>query len=466
MYMKRVLRVSFLLLGIFSFSIHSLAAVQSPDGNIANLYSGSGTAPQGSEKLESCFDYYTFGSLPLQLTTDSLQLAQGGVLNIKGFIENKNSYPVDDVTVYAKVFYRKDLLKTPYGPDVVDMFVISDKLTLKAGESLSLNSKWIVPSNAEPGSYQIAGYVTSHNRFNMSGLTFTNDIVGTLLDFSVVGLRNDGAVRFDVTHAAVAGHPTYGAAFPPTIPSSASSTYPATVGVQNTTSDNFSGKVNWSAYYWDADRGDQLISHSSSEVSLNAHASTTLSYTVTDSNHTVYYVVAELVSSRPHDAKSYIGFRYSLAKPSPEPRLAYVGTTGYPGTSQGKAFACFNSTSNSLAANTRVELSAHDLDILGLIPWFGNLGSKVYTGDIPGDVSAISLPLKHSSGDFSVTASLYQNGKVIDTVTSTYSCKVLGGNCIDWAPLIAIFVVLAVFILIVVLGIRYMNKRRSSNLPL
>ena len=159
--------------------------------------------------------------------------------------------------------------------------------------------------------------------------------------------------------------------------------------------------------------------------------------------------------------------RYVLVKNSNEPRLAYVGTNGYPGTTSTKAFVCINSTGQNTASNSRVELSAHALGILGFIPWFNSLGSKVYTGSIPTQLSAISLPLTKASSDFSVTAALYQNGKLIDTVTSMYSCKVLGGNCSTWpqwglAGVVVLFVLLIV-IIVIVLVVRMKKKDNSSG---
>lgn len=424
----------------------------------------STSAPaSASDQLESCFDYYRFGSVPVTLTSDATQVSQGSSITVHALITNQNSYPVENITVLGKVFYKKDFNKTSYGPDVIQLLVLGKGITLKAGESRALTYTWDVPPKTLPGNYQIAAYVNSFDRFNMAGLPFTNDVVGTLLNFSVVG-SDVGAVRFDNTQTYVNGVNFHGTAFSPQTLTKPSGT-PVYMTIDNTTHHYFTGTVHWEVYSWDGSNAANLITQSDQPVHVNGSGSTTVTYTITDASHTVYYAVAELKSAD-GEVLSVEPIRYvqSRGVGLDLPRIAFFGaatSTNASSTKALRAFACVHSTGHRSSQNTKVVVSAVPLDPVSWLLHLGSLGHRTYAGDLPGRLAAVSVPISPANGDFKVTASVYQGGALIDSVTSTYSCTDFN-DCSSSRLLYAVLLIVGLVVLIICI---YLLRRHPAAAP-
>jgi len=186
-----VLIISAFLTTFLFFEAH---AQEQDNIDYAQSDAADGSAPQGTppngpslpsrsipDELDSCFDYYRFGSVPVSLSGKLHEVMQGATMGLVGSIENQNNYELRDVDVILKVFKKSDTVgKNPNGPDVVDEIVPIQGLTLKAHETLPIRVTYSVPVTLEPGEYQVASFVTSENRFNLSGLSFTDDIIGSV----------------------------------------------------------------------------------------------------------------------------------------------------------------------------------------------------------------------------------------------------------------------------------------------
>ena len=387
-------------------------------------------AGAGSNGLESCFAYYRFGSVPAVMYTDSLTFAPGTIAHFKGTVTNENQYPLEAVTVYGKLYYKNSSEKSSFGPDVVDQVVIANNITLRPGESLPLTYEWEVPANAQSGSYQLATFVTTHDRFNLDGLTFTNDIVSNLLNFSVTGGAT-GAVRFDVTQTTVQGKAYHAAAFP-IKGDMFTAEVPVSAVVTNTTDAAFAGTVHWRLYSWDATNPANLITESETPVNISTGESAEIRYTINDAARTVYYLVGELIPQEASAAHSFLTVRYvdTNADTVDLPRLAFLGASAYPGVEgESRLFACLHSTGSKPTDHVRVEISSEPLGFLARILSGGTVGQTTWEGTVPGDVSAVSVPMSYSSNNFTVTAKLYLGDVLIDEVTAKYTCDVLPHGC-------------------------------------
>ena len=414
------------------------------------------------EGLQSCFDYYRFGSVPVTFISDTSTISQGSQLKLVGTIENQNTYTVDDVSITAKVFFKKNTDKSSYGPDVVDIVTVTEHLNLKVGEKRTVLYTWDVPPLTPPGNYQIAGFVASHDRFNLSGLSFSNDVVGSLFNFNVVG-ENKGAIRFDNTQTTLNGNPFHAATFAPKTSPSGSST-PVTALIDNTTDTAYEGVVHWKVYSWDALQVSSLVETQDQLFSVSAHANTELTFNVSNSGSTVYYIVGEIDSVN-KGPKSIVTLRYVASSPKTNDtaRIAFVGATEYPAKKDTTVFACMHSSGAKPSENVKLEVTATPHDLLARLLSLGNIGHKTYSGKAPGEIAALAMPLTKPSNDFSVTATLYQDGKMIDTVTSNYYCKDFGtcssSRMTEWGIAIAA----AVFVLIVAVVVYLLIRRRRRQ---
>lgn len=368
-------------------------------------------------ELMSCFDYYQFGSTPVYVSADLSSAVAGAPLALSLRVENQNPYPIVDAAVYIKVMryghVRGD--KNVNAPDVVDFFRATDPISVPAGGAVNLQSVWQVPQDAEEGEYMMVTYVVSAERFNLLGLTFTDDVIGSAFNFHVV---NDvkGAVAFDKDTATVLDLPFRFAAYPPRIPPTTKD-IPVGIDVVNTTAQTVTQEVNWTLYRWDAVRGEQALDHKTEEVTIPAGESVRVTYTATDANHSVYYLLGSLRTAG--GSSSLVGIRFVRGDVN-EPRLNFVGATAYPAGEGGSVFACMHSTGTGPAENVKLELIAKKASFFG---FGGTIAKSTYEGPASGDIRALVAPFTGTAKSFSVTARLSQNGKLVDEVTTTYNCS-------------------------------------------
>lgn len=125
------------------------------------------------ENTVSCFDYFTFGSVQVDLSPTVGSTVSGAPLMFSGTLINENTYPVVEGAVYVKMFRMATDGSVPNnGYDIVDQFVVAENITLAAEENKPFSFVWNVPAYLTSGDYQAAFYYTSAHKFNVSGHLF------------------------------------------------------------------------------------------------------------------------------------------------------------------------------------------------------------------------------------------------------------------------------------------------------
>ena len=144
----------------------------------------------------SCFDYYHFGSVQVDINPTVSSAVSGTPITFTGVIKNANTYPIVDGEVYIKIFHQRgDGSKDSNGPDVVEQYYALEGISIPAGGSKPVDITWNIPAYAASGSYKVATFFTVSRKFNLLGLTFTDDVVGNTATFRVSG-EQSGAVGF------------------------------------------------------------------------------------------------------------------------------------------------------------------------------------------------------------------------------------------------------------------------------
>jgi len=187
---------------VFTFSLLTFSFVLNPLALFAQ-----------TNNTTNCFDYYHFGSISADLQADITQTVSGAPVTFKGDIVNNNDYPVVNGTLYAKIFRVPTGGKDVNGPYVVDQFVVKDDIDLPAKGKMPVVYTWKIPSYAISGEYKIATFFISSNKFNLLGLSFTNDIIGNSYSFKVNAEQNVG-VELDKNTVTVNKGEYHFAAFP------------------------------------------------------------------------------------------------------------------------------------------------------------------------------------------------------------------------------------------------------------
>jgi len=80
---------------------------------------------------------------------------------------------------------QNDAYDNTGGQDEVDSYVVKENISIKANSSTPITFDWQIPAYALSGEYQASTYFIVDDSFNMSGLSFTTDIVGGVAKFAV-----------------------------------------------------------------------------------------------------------------------------------------------------------------------------------------------------------------------------------------------------------------------------------------
>ncbi|HWO07130.1 MAG TPA: hypothetical protein VNM40_00945 [Candidatus Paceibacterota bacterium] len=397
-------------------------------------------APAGTV---SCFDYYSFGSVQAKLTSSVASTVSGATMTFSGTLENANPYPIVDGALYVKVFKSRGAVNDGNGPDVVDQFFVQEGIAIPANTSVPVTFTWKVPSYAQSGDYRLATFFTTSHKFNLLGLSFTDDVVGNTVLFSVVGEQTE-RVLIDKASVRVNDDGYRFATFPPRV-----GTDPVTVRatVRNTADTPQTATISWNIYQWDAQQREHMVQNEHTTVSVPARGSVPISILVRDATYPVYYAVGTLTWK---DTKSIIGVRF-VRDGVDRLRINFPGVMSFP-LRAGQAntlFSCLHNTSDTpILPGGRLELSLTDRN--GAL-----IAEHIYDGDVTSDMMGVASAFTPERDYDYVTlnASLYQNSSLVDSAHITYDCQAIdpticgpkGGNYSLWIVVAFILILLLLF---------------------
>ena len=174
---------------------------------------------QSGEKLpntSNCFDDYKFGSVQVDLSPMLSQTLPGIVLPFVGKLKNDNPYPLINGSVYVKIFKKAgdDSLVHQNGYPMVAFFEAGKDITLAAKSEEAFAFQWQVPVNLSGGEYEADFFFVTDQRFNLLGLSFTDDVTGNKSTFRITS-ENQDQVTFDKNAVTLNGNQYRFTAFPP-----------------------------------------------------------------------------------------------------------------------------------------------------------------------------------------------------------------------------------------------------------
>jgi hypothetical protein len=406
-------KISVLVVSVLFTNLLPVVAVAQAMVDYSTDNTTSPTLPVGAV---SCFDYYTFGSVQADISTEMSTVVSGAPVIFSGVLENTNPYPVVDGTLYVKIFRERSAGKDVDGPDVVDQFVAVNGVAIPAKSKVPVSFVWSVPSGTVSGTYQAAMFFLTSRKSNVMGLSFTDDVVGNLIPFTVQG-EVRGGVGFEKQHVTVDGSPYHFAAAPPITSTSDPVVVQAHIG--NTTNAAVRVRVLWTVYQWDAQLRENVLQEEEQSVDVPAGETVPASITVKDTAYPVYLVQGIVTWG---DTKSVIGVRF--VRPGVERiRINFPSIMSYPlvaGT-ENTLFSCLNNTGEAtIVKGGRLELTLSDA--------FGDpIHTYTYQGDVTGAMMAVKdsfIPTKNYER-FTLSARLYQNDEFVDEATLSYDCNQL-----------------------------------------
>lgn len=380
----------------------------------------------GAEQPLSCFDYYTFNSVQVQAGPEIDSTVPGSPLSITGTIQNENPYPLVDAQVHAKVFKvsgEETNAAMANGDPLVGFFTMADDLTVPANGELPFQYEFDVPQYAADGDYQMAFFVTVADRYNMLGLSFTDDVLGNTTDFSIESERS-AVPTFDKNSVTLNGQSYEFANLSPHFASDEVVTMEA--DVVNPLDTAASVTLNYTLYNWDGLREENVQDTHSEVIELAPGETRRVSYEVPAIDHAVSYVVADLVYEDTHSVLNPRFVRDGIE----ETRINFPGVTNYP-LQEGETntlFSCLHSISEGGSEGS--------LDLTLTTPDGETIYSNTYEGQITGAMMATAGQFTPDSDytDFDINATLRdRNGEEVESVTLEYRCEELRDNCPETA---------------------------------
>ena len=389
------------------------------------LFSGSPSTTSGvadkstvqSAGVVDCFDYYNFGSVQVDLSAIMGQTVPGAPMHFAGKIKNANPYPIVDGGVYVKIFKltdQADEVVKKDGYPLVDQFALPEQFNLSANSETDAGFDWQVPANAEDGEYFATFYFQSAKRYNLLGLSFTDDVTGNQAHFSVTNSGQTNMVRFDKSTVTLNDNPHSFAAFPQHFTKDESVT--AKVTIVNPKDEAVAVSLDWKLHDWDSLRPDSVMDSKTEIVELKAGEQRTFEYVAEPTGTAVSYLVVEMKDGY---SSSILNIRF-VRDGVLETRINFPSIMDFPlvAGQETSVFSCVHSTNLPLVSDNVLDLVLSDKA--------GNvIHSYQYKGDITGAMMGVADTfVPNEDYDYlSLKASLSRNGQLIEEVTQTYDCE-------------------------------------------
>jgi hypothetical protein len=370
----------------------------------------------------NCFDRYKFGSVQVDLSPSLEQTVPGASMTFSGTIKNVNPYPIVNGNVYVKIFRRDEIsddLAHQNGYPLVDQFSLPDTYDLGSNGEKPISFSWKVPVNAKGGEYYAAFFFQSAYRYNLLGLSFTDDITGNQAQFLVTNPNESQLVAFERNTTTLNGNEYQFASFPPHFKQNEVVT--ARMEIKNPKDENVTVALIFKHYAWDALRPEALFDTKTELVEVKAHETKTVEYVVNPVNVSVSYIVAEI---RDGQSSSFLDIRF-VRDGIDETRINFPSIETYPlqAGQEASLFSCVQSTNQPVVRDNILTLTLRDED--------GNIiHTYSYQGDVTGKMMAVadSFVPKKTHTRFTLTATLERNGQVFESVTQEYDCDRIDPN--------------------------------------
>ncbi|MEI6650544.1 MAG: hypothetical protein WCL23_03870 [Candidatus Moraniibacteriota bacterium] len=372
-------------------------------------------APAGTV---NCFDYYHFGSVQVDVTPTVSSVVAGVPVTFQGTIVNGNDYPVTDGSVFVKIFRKSgsDAASVQRnGYQVVDAFFAKENIVAAGKQSVPLSFEWKVPRNISAGDYEADFYFMTGKRFNLLGLSFTDDVTGNKTPFSV---KSDmpATPEFDKNNVKLNGKEYSFAAAP--LRFGKSDPVNADVFLKNPSAESRVVNVVWTLSNWSGEREENRLDRKTEAVTLAPNENKSLRY-VADPSKSIGSVTVLTAEATYQDTKSILGIRF-IRDGFDEVRLNFPGVLNYP-IRRGESatlFSCLHATNADVVKGGELLLTLTDS--------FGTvLDSYTYQGDITGAMMGVKHDFtpKTSAATFILRTELKKDGKIVETYETKYDCK-------------------------------------------
>ncbi|MFA6268831.1 MAG: hypothetical protein WC652_03405 [archaeon] len=371
----------------------------------------------------NCFDYYKFGAVNIQVQSPVPSFSNGTLATFNATLTNSLDYPLVDGAMYVKVYRKNPVWGAERGNDLIDQFYVKKQINLPAKGKVSFDFNYPILPNFVSGLYKMDSFFVESEKFNISGLSFFEDVTGGMVEFGVKSDNNQfllfdkNSVFLNAERYAFIGFNKYLENAPVGVVAS----------IMNLTDITQDVPVKWTVKYWDG-LSEKVLETKEDVVSVKSSASEMVSYVVKDNSHSVYFVTAEASYK---GAKTILDIRFAREQIE-FPRINSLGVTKFP-LVQGesvKVFSCAHNTTHGNVPDSKLTVSV--LDSQNQV-----LQTYVYEGNISDQINGYAKEFvpTNSMDHFFLNATMEQNGKVVEEIIQEYNCeKISPSTCLLQKP--------------------------------
>jgi hypothetical protein len=375
------------------------------------------TSQPGSDV--NCFDYYKFQSVNVSVAPAKNTYNSGDHISFVGTVKNNNPYPIFDGNIFVRIG-KNNPNYISEGNFAIDEFVAVENIALDKGELKPVNFTWTAPPGIATGEYNVDFFFSVGKKFNLGGLPFTNEIISSKAQFSVDS-KSNSPVYLTRDDTKINGEKYNQIGVTPRVEFGDKVTI--SQPISNTSTAQKKVKIQYDLYWWDSLNEKDKISSSSEEVVLSAQNSKTLNYEIPKVEDSIYYLK---ITSDADGERSIVNIRMSSEKSHPRMNFPAINKFPIQKGEQATLFSCFHNTSNQ-EMNGSVTLSAFDksgkeiekMKYNGIFNVYMAADKKEFTAGKNLDWIRLEAKLQD------------EQGKVIDSYSTVYDCKLLGeGKCL------------------------------------
>jgi hypothetical protein len=424
-----------------------------------------------SGELANCFDTYKFQSILLNVGVDKSTYKPYETVEIKGDIVNTNSYPVTNLALRARILKKHpDPINMRAEYITLDEQIVLSDITLNSNQTYQFDQFYFVPGNYNGGEYIIQYYVYNQDRFNLSGLSFTEDIIANQTSFNVEN-NSDKQVYLDTTNILVNDkeHNTRGFI----TRHDKNEDITIKLPLINSTEEARDMNISYKLYKWDAILEGNLIEEQIQKVNIRSNSKLNLEYIVNNNEYPVYYVVIEALPVGENEnsinkEKTMAYIRYSLDGNN-MPRVNWVGVDKNPfELGELTLLTCVHNT-NYITDEGPVKLKSIAKNEKGI-----EMGKIEYEGKMVSSISAISNKINTyiRFNILTIETNLYNaSNELVDNIITEYKCDEISPElCLDNSNTsnnnllnrMHIFT-LSIIILSIIGGVRFYTRYKKLN---
>gem|GEM_PF-3169493 len=376
----------------------ALSQLENPDGKI-------------NPNLADCFSFYRFGSVNVALANRSPAAFAGEKIQFTATLTNENDYPIAEGNLWGQVLRENPEGEAQNGNHLIDQFLAADNIYLAPKESKTVSFLYDLPKGLAGGKYFLAAFFTSSRSYEISGLTFVNNVYAGLSSFEVVSAVPK-AVYPDRNNLRVNGHAVAGRS--PATEVEEGSDVKIEFPLKNEGSAGQSVKLTYELFAWDALKKENIAANASENLNVEAGGAKDVQYIIPKIQNGAWQM---RITAEYADAKSMLEVRLTTSNVK-KGRVNFAALDKFPLSrgDKGKMRACFHNAGGGMGADGEVTVALTDRR--------GNIvARKDYKGFISADVRGLEHEFQARSGyDWLMLTAVVKNkeGKIMNEVSTVY----------------------------------------------